>query len=145
MSQTSPGGAIRTTRSSTRPSAWAAGWSAFAGTMMAIGGAWWIITGLVALLDDEFFVVTEEWIFRFDLTTWGWTHLVLGTLLVAAGTGVFSGAVWARTIGVIVAGIAMLVAFAWMPYYPIWGILFIAISTAVIWSLTAHGRDIAEL
>ena len=42
----------------------------------------------------------------------------------------------------IIAVLSSLVAFAWLPYYPLWGILFIAVSIAIIWSLTAHGRDI---
>ena len=39
--------------------------------------------------------------------------------------------------------VAALLSFAWLPYYPVWAILFIAISIAVIWALTVHGRDIA--
>ena len=108
-------------------------------------GFWWIISGFVALLDSEFYVVTQRWIFQFDISTWGWIHLILGIVILAAGCGVFVGAVWARTVGVILAGVAGLLAFAWLPYYPIWAILFIAISVAVIWALTVHGRDIAEL
>ena len=61
-----------------------------------------------------------------------------------AGIGIFSGNVAARTVGVIVAGLAMIINFAWLPYYPIWSIIVIAISAAVIWALTAHGRDITS-
>jgi hypothetical protein len=31
-----------------------------------------------------------------------------------------------------------------MPWYPIWGIIFVAVSVAIIWALTAHGHDITE-
>jgi hypothetical protein len=37
-----------------------------------------------------------------EYTAWGWTHLLLGILLIAAGYAVFSGRVWGRTLGVIV-------------------------------------------
>ena len=40
--------------------------------------------------------------------------------------------------------IVAIIAFAWLPWYPVWAIAFIAISVFVIWALTAHGRDIAE-
>ena len=127
-----------------QPSGWAVGWTAFAGIMMWVMGGWWILAGLIAVLNPNFFVVTSNWVFKFDASTWGWIHLLLGVLILAAGFGVFSGAVWARTVGVIIAALAALAAFAWMPYYPIWGVIFIAMAIAVIWALTAHGRDMAE-
>ena len=126
------------------PSGWAIGWTAFAGIMMVMGGVWWIISGFVALMNDTFYVVGEEYIFEFNVTTWGWIHLLLGTVILLAGFYLFTGAVWARTVGVIIAVLWALVAFAWLPLYPVWAIVFIAVSIFVIWALTAHGRDIAE-
>ena len=128
-----------------QPSGWAVGWTAFAGILMIMMGFWWIISGFVALLDSEFYVVTQRWILQFDVSTWGWIHLILGIVILASGCGLFLGAVWARIVGVILDVLAGLLAFAWLPYYPIWAILFIAISVAVIWALTVHGRDITEL
>lgn len=125
-------------------SSWAVGWAGFAGVMLIMIGIFDAIQGLVALFNDEFFVVTEDWVFSFDITTWGWIQLILGVVLIASGVGIFSGNVAARTVGVIVAGLAAIVNFAWLPYYPIWSIIVIAISVAVIWALTAHGRDIAS-
>ena len=78
-----------------------------------------------------------------DPTTWGWIHLLLGMVIVAAGLGLFTGAVWARAVGVVMATIAMLIAFAWLPSYPIFAILLIAVSAAVIWARTTHGLDMA--
>ena len=124
--------------------AWRSGLSTFAGIMMMVLGGWWIIAGLVALFNSEFYVVTREYIFQFDVTTWGWIHLLLGIVILLAGFYLFTGAVWARTVGVIVAVLWALVAFAWMPWYPIWAIAFLAVSIFVIWALTAHGRDIVE-
>ena len=128
-----------------QPSGWAIGWTAFAGILMIMMGFWWIISGFVALLDSEFYVVTLRWIFQFDISTWGWIHLILGIVILAAGCGLFLGVVWARIVGVILAVVAGLLAFAWLPYYPVWAIIFIAISVAVIWALTVHGRDITEV
>jgi hypothetical protein len=125
-----------------KPSGWAIGWTAFAGIMMIMMGILWVISGLVAVFNDEFYVVTQNWIFQFDVSTWGWIHLILGAVILASGFGLFSGAVWARIVGVIIAVISGLVAFTWLPYYPVWGIILIAISIGVIWALTVHGRDI---
>ena len=123
-------------------SSWAVGWAGFAGFMLILIGIMDVIQGLVAVVNDEFYVVGQEWVFEFDVTAWGWIHLILGVVLIASGVGIFSGNVAARTVGVIVAGLGAIVNFAWLPYYPIWSIIVIAICVAVIWALTAHGRDI---
>ena len=124
-------------------SSWAVGWAGFAGVMLIMIGIFDVIQGLVALFNDEFYVITQEWVFEFDVTTWGWIQLILGVILIASGVGIFSGNVAARTVGVIIAGLAAIVNFAWLPYYPVWSIIVIAISIAIVWALTAHGRDIA--
>ena len=125
-------------------SGWAVGWTAFAGIMMVIGGIWWVIIGIIALINDNFYVVTEEYIFQFNVTTWGWIHLLFGILVSLAGIYLFTGAVWARIVGVAVAIVWMIVAFAWLPYAPVWAIALLAIAVFIIWALTVHGRDIAE-
>ena len=125
-------------------SAWAVGWSGFAAVMLIVMGVMDIVQGLVALFNDTFYVVGEEWILEFNVTTWGWIHLILGVVLLLSGIFIFSGNVAARTVGVIVAGLVAIANFAWLPYQPVWSIILIAISVSVIWALTAHGRDIAE-
>ena len=121
----------------------AASLTALAGILMILLGGWWMVAGFVAIVNDDFYVVTQEWVFKFSTISWGWTHLILGVVVLLAGLGLFSGAVWARTVGVILAVISGLVAFAWLPYYPVWGILFVTMSVLTIWALTAHGRDLS--
>jgi hypothetical protein len=128
-----------------QPSGWAIGWTAFAAITMIMAGIWWAISGLVALLNDEFYVVTQRWIFEFDISTWGWVHLIIGIIVGLAGFFLFRGAVWARTAGVIIAVISGIIAFTWLPYYPVWAIILIVVSVAIIWALTVHGRDITEV
>ena len=116
----------------------------FAGTVMIMVGVFQAIQGVVALFNDTFYVVGQKWTFSFDITTWGWIHLLVGVLLVLAGFFLFQGAMWARVIGVGVVAISAVLNFMWLPYYPVWGVTVIALDIAVIWALTAHGRDIAE-
>jgi hypothetical protein len=125
-------------------SPWAVGYSAFAAIMLIMIGIFHAIAGIVAIAEDTFFVVGREWIFEFDVTAWGWIHLIGGIIVVASGFGIFSGNVLARTVGVGVALMSALVNFAWLPYYPVWSGLMIALAVAVIWSLTVHGRDLEE-
>ena len=124
------------------PSGWAIGWTWFAGLMMVMIGFWHGIAGLTAIIDDEFYVPTQNYLLKFDVSTWGWIHLLLGILILLAGFALFSGAVWARSLGVILAVVSAIAAFAWLPYYPVWGIIIIVVAVAVIWSLTVHGRDV---
>ena len=121
----------------------AMGLTMFAWIMMFMLGGWWIISGIVAIANDDFYVVTQEWIFQFSSTTWGWTHLILGVVVLLAGFFLFAGAVWARTVGVILAAISGLAAFAWLPYYPVYAILLVTLSLFTIWALTVHGRDLS--
>jgi hypothetical protein len=123
----------------------AVGWTVFAAFMSILIGAWWVIAGLVALINDDFYVATRNYVFKFNLTTWGWIHLIVGLLVLLAGFGLFTGAVWARTVGVLMSLLAAVVAFAWLPWYPFWAILIAAAAVSVIWALTAHGRDITEV
>ena len=145
MPQTKHGAPAPAAATTAQLNAWAVGWAMFAAVMMVIQGCWWFIAGLVALFNDTFYVVGEEYIFQFDVTTWGWIHVLVGLVVLAAGIGLFRGTTWARVVGILAASIAMLVAFAWIPWYPIWALLFVAISVAVIWALTAHGRDLSAL
>jgi hypothetical protein len=126
-----------------RPSTTAIGLTVFAGVMMIVLGVMQVMQGLVALFNDDFYVVGQEWVFEFDLTTWGWIHLLVGALLAVAGLFVFQGALWARLVGIAVAAVSIVLNFMWLPYYPIWSLLIIALDVFVIWALTVHGRDIA--
>jgi hypothetical protein len=130
--------------SSREPSAWAVGWTAFAAIMMIMMGSFHAMAGFVAILENELYAVTPNYVFQLDVTTWGWVHLVLGALVLVSGFFLFRGSVWARTIGVILAVVSAVASFAWLPWYPVWSVLLIAIAVFVIWALTAHGRDIAE-
>ena len=127
-----------------RPSGWAVGWTFFAALMMVMLGSWWAFAGLVGIFNDEFYVKGANYIFQFDITTWAWIHLLMGIVVWFAAAGLFAGAVWARTVGVILALVSGMIAFAWLPWYPFWAILFIVASIGVIWALTAHGRDVTE-
>jgi hypothetical protein len=124
----------------------AIGFTAFAAWMMILVGSFHAIDGLAAIFKDEFFVQApvSGYLFKFDVTTWGWINLIGGIIVAIAGFSLFSGAVWARTVGVIIAALSAIGSFAYLPWYPVWAILIIALDVTVIWALTAHGRDIVE-
>jgi len=122
----------------------AVGMLIFAGTIMVLTGVFQAFEGLVAILDDTFYVVGEEYTLQLDVTTWGWIHLVLGIVVALAGVGLFQGATWSRAVAVVMASLAIVANFFWMPYYPLWSLTIIALAVLVIWAATAHGRDIQD-
>ena len=138
-----------TTRSTDRaraqaPTGWV-GWLVFAGVMMILVGAFQAIDGLIALFNDDLYVVRPDGlVVNVDYTAWGWTHLLLGVVLIAAGYAVFSGKIWGRTLGVVAAIVSAVVNFAFIPAYPVWSLLIIAVDVLVIYALIAHGGELRE-
>jgi hypothetical protein len=129
---------------SREPSGAAAGFIVFAATMMILVGIFHAIDGLVALFDDDFYVVTRAYTFQFDVTSWGWIHLVLGVVVATAGWGLLSGRTWARAVAIILAGLSLIANFLFIPYYPFWSMIAIAINIFVIWAVAAHGRELRD-
>ncbi|UKY48743.1 DUF7144 family membrane protein [Streptomyces inhibens] len=117
------------------------GWTAFAGVLMIFGGAMAFLEGISAIAKDNVFVTTRNYVFSFNLTGWGWIHLILGIVILIAGIALLaSGATWARVIGVALAGLGALANFLWIPYYPFWAIVLIAINVFIIWALCAGDK-----
>lgn len=126
------------------PTGWV-GWIVFASVMMVIAGALNAIHGIVAIVNDEWVVWGERASLYLDLTTWGWLHLAVGIVVLLAGIWLMSGNVLARTIAVLIAGLAIVGNFLWLPAYPLWSLTIIAINVFVIYALTAHGREAARV
>ena len=123
-------------------SGWATGFILFAGLMMIMVGIWQALEGLIAIFENEFYVATRNYLFQFDATTWGWIHLLVGLLVAFAGWGLLSGRTWARAVAITVAVLSAIANFLWLPYYPFWALLIIAVDVFVIWAIAAHGREV---
>jgi hypothetical protein len=115
--------------------AWAGGLSVFGGTVLATLGLFQFFEGLSAVLSDKVFVTTPNYVYQFDITTWGWIHIVVGLVAVAVGIGVLMGQTWGLITGIIVASLSALTQFMFLPWAPIWAIVIIGFDIAVIWAL----------
>jgi hypothetical protein len=122
---------------------WTVGFAVFAGVMLMMIGVFHCLTGLAAILEDEFFVVGRNYAYELDATAWGWLHLIYGVILIFAGYGVFNGATWARVVGITLAAISAVGNFFFIPYQPVWAILIIALDVLVIAALVAYNREAA--
>jgi hypothetical protein len=120
-------------------SGWAVGGIAFAGTMMTMIGVFQALSGLVAIFNDEFYVVARNYTFDLDVSAWGWIHLIVGIAVFATGLGLFARATWAGVVAIMICMLSMLANFFFIPYYPFWSILVIALNVWVIWALTRPG------
>jgi hypothetical protein len=120
-------------------SGWALGGVTFAACVLTLIGAFQIVAGLTAIIDDDFYVVARNYTFDVDTSAWGWIHLLLGLTLVATGFGLFGRQTWAGVTAIFLAMLSALANFFFIPYYPFWAILVIALDIWVIWSLTRPG------
>jgi len=126
---------------------WATGLTAFAAVMLFLTGLLTLFRGIMAIAEDDVFVTTPNYVFQFDLTTWGWIHLVLGALAMVISAGLLRTAVWARVTGVAIAALVIIANFLSLPYYPVWSVVMITISGFVIWALCVvkRGGDLHDL
>ncbi len=127
-----------------RGAGWQSGWITFAAVMMIFGGILAVFEGIAAIARDNVFVSTGSYVYKFDLTSWGWIHLAIGVLVVLTGIALMGGAIWARIVGIFLAGLMMVANFMWIPYYPLWAIVLIAIDAFVIWALCTAGTRRSE-
>jgi hypothetical protein len=129
----------RTSSARREVSGWASGAITFASVVLMLIGSFQVIAALTALFNDEFFVVGRQYTFKFDVTVWGWLHLLLGLALLACGAGLWQRASWAGVTAIVLCGLSAVANFFFLPYYPIWAVVVIALDVWVIWALTRPG------
>ncbi|PBC36761.1 hypothetical protein CJ179_43100 [Rhodococcus sp. ACS1] len=104
-------------------------------------GALEFLQGISAIAKDDVIVVGVEYTYKFDVTAWGWFHLVLGVIVAAVGIALFTGATWARVGAMVLCAVSIFVNFLWLPYYPLWAITIIALNAVVIWAVATWNPD----
>ncbi|MFI1728979.1 hypothetical protein ACH40E_07020 [Streptomyces acidicola] len=120
---------------------WADGLTVFAAVMLMIGGVLAIFRGIMGIAHNPIFITTNDYVFKFDLTGWGWLHLSLGIVAVLTSFGLLANSLWARIAGVVIASFILITNFLSLPYYPVWSVVMIALTGFVIWALCVGGRE----
>ena len=120
-----------------------AGWIGFAAIVMLILAGIDVIQGLIALFDDEYYVVSRSGFLVVDLTAWGWALLIWGVLLAAAGLGLIAGKGWARwfTIVLVSLNVFAQLGFLGNSQYPLWSFTALALNIVVLYALTARWKE----
>jgi hypothetical protein len=114
------------------------GWIAFAGVVLVMVGSLDALWGLAAILNDEVVVVGGQGALIFDITTWGWVHLILGSLLALTGVGLLSGNEAARVAAIFFVAVNAVAQIVWFPAAPLWAFLIIILDVTIIYQLTAR-------
>ncbi|WP_238422854.1 hypothetical protein [Gordonia sp. 'Campus'] len=121
----------------------ALGISIVAAALLFVAGLVSVFQGISAIANDDLFVVGREYVFQFDLTTWGWIHLILGVVALLIAGGLAVGADWARISAIVIASLSIIAQFLWLPYYPAWAILIIVLDLIVIWAVSTWNPNTA--
>ena len=118
-----------------------------AATLLILSGLLSFLTGLAVLLGKAFFTsqpdyttTVHNYAFHWNLTGWGWSSLLLGVIVVVAAIFVLLGVTWARWFGAVLALISAAGAFLFLPFYPFWSVIVIALDVFVIWALATVRR-----
>jgi hypothetical protein len=114
-----------------------AGFTVLAAVLLMLGGLWSFFEGLVAIIHRSFYNDLPNYTFQFSVNGWGWLHFALGIVLFAAGACVLLGQTWAKLLGIVLAVFSAIANFLFIPYYPIWSILLIAMDVFIIWALAS--------
>jgi len=112
----------------------------FAAVAMMISGVWNILEGVAGVIHNTFVVILPNYVYTLSATGWGWFHIILGAVVLAAGIGLFIDKTWARIAAVAIVAISMIVNFLYIPYLPIWSIVLIGLDLAIIWALLTPRR-----
>jgi hypothetical protein len=120
-----------------------AGWIAFAGILLLVVGSIDFVQGLIALFEDEYYVVTQSGFLVVDLTAWGWIMLIWGVLLVLGGLGLLSTQSWARWFAIVVVCLNFIAQLGFLgnSQYPLWSLTVIALNVIVLYALIARWSE----
>lgn len=116
------------------------GWLVFASIVLIVAGVMRIFDAIWAWryegnLPGEF----QEAILGNDLDSYGWLWLIVGIVLIGAGFLVFQRSQLARWIGILAGAIMAISAITWMPFYPVWSLVYTFIGIFVIYGLAVYG------
>ena len=114
------------------------GWTVFAGVVLFMVGSLDALWGLAAILNDQIVIVGGHGAILADITTWGWVHLILGSIMALTGLGLFAGSTGAHWAAVFFVTINAITQIVWFPAAPLWAFLMILLDVTIIYQLTAR-------
>jgi hypothetical protein len=119
------------------------GWIVFAAVMLMLLGAFQIIEGLIAVFDDGFYQVSSNGLaVHVNYNAWGWLHFSIGVVAILVGLGLMTGNIVARVLGVVIGLTSAILNLGFIPAYPVWSTIMIALDVIIIYAIIAHGSEL---
>ena len=120
-----------------------AGWIGFAGILMVLLGGLSVFQGLIALLEDNYYVVTQSGYLLFDVTGWGWIMLIWGVILALVGLALLNGASWARWTSIVLVGVNVFgqLGFLGNTNDTVWLLITLTLNIIVLYALIVRWHE----
>jgi hypothetical protein len=125
------------------PSGAVIGWTVFASVMLMISGIGNVLEGIAQLVRGSYFVTLPNYAYNLSVHSWGWIHLIAGIVVFLAGAALLADKTWARAVGVGFASLSLFLNLVYLPFFPVWSIVVIAVDAFVIWALLSPRRGYA--
>ena len=110
----------------------------FAVALLVTVGIFNLIDGIAAIANSHVFIANAHYVVG-DLRVWGWVVLILGVLQVLAAIAILAGSQAARWFAVVVIGLNLIGQMFFIPAYPFWSLMIIAVDVVALWGLCAYG------
>ena len=114
------------------------GFIIFASILLLVLGFLNLIDGIAAIAQSHIFIANAHYVLG-DLRAWGWIALILGILQLLAGAGAMAGNQLARWTGVALVSLNLIAQMFFLPGYPFWSLMIIAIDVVALWALCVYG------
>ena len=115
--------------------------ASFAGVLLLVTSAFDVLQGIAAIANEDLYAAGTEYLYKLNVSGWGWVHLVLGVLGIAVAVAILRRVAWGQILGIIIAALAMLTNFAFLPLYPWWSLTIILANLLIIWALSVQLRN----
>jgi hypothetical protein len=110
----------------------------FAAVLLLVLGFFNMIYGIAAIANSHVFTANAHYVIG-DLRAWGWVTLILSVLQLVAAGGILAGNQLARWFAVAVVGLNAIDMMFFVPAYPFWALMIIAVDVVALYGLCAYG------
>jgi len=119
-----------------------------AGTLMILSGMLTFFIGITALIRGVFFNSVATFPFYYSVRSRGVTLIVIGAVAFVVGIALLIRMHWARHVATVIAVLGAVANFIFLPFYPFWSVIVLALNVLIIWELERdrpRGREFARL
>ncbi|HEX6420142.1 MAG TPA: hypothetical protein VFZ77_16705 [Acidimicrobiales bacterium] len=113
------------------------GWATFAAVVAAVVGLYHVLSGLAAIAEDDATEAIAEVLYGIDITAWGWFWLIVGIVQVVTAWLIYQRTALGQMLGLVWAFLTAAFSVFMVFVAPIWALIVLSLSVAVIYGLLA--------